>query len=82
LVTTGIPAKTAEPIEVPFGLWTRVDRKSHGCLVGVRIHQETGTIWRVTLGRVQTCYGRLFQLYSLGAAAVRSLATRQTTGYL
>ena len=49
---------------------------------GVRIQQETGTIWRVTLGRVQTCYGRLFQLYSLGAAAVRSLATRQTTGYL
>jgi len=25
------PAKTAEPIEIPFGLWTRLGPKNHSC---------------------------------------------------
>ena len=28
-VTIVSPAKTAEPIEIPFGLWTRVGPKNH-----------------------------------------------------
>jgi len=28
-VTVVSPAKTAEPIEMPFGLWTRVGRRKH-----------------------------------------------------
>ena len=39
------PAKTAEPIEMPFGGLTRVDLKNH-VLHGVEIPQE-GQFWRV-----------------------------------
>jgi len=28
-VTTTNPAKTAEPIEMPFGMWTRMDTEKH-----------------------------------------------------
>jgi len=28
-VTTVSPVKTAEPIEMPFGMWTRVDQGNH-----------------------------------------------------
>jgi len=35
-VTLVSPAKTAEPIEMPFGLWTRVDQWKHKF---IRIHQ-------------------------------------------
>jgi len=29
LVTTVSCAKTAEPVEMPFGVWTRVGRRNH-----------------------------------------------------
>ena len=34
-------AKTAEPIEMPFVIWTRARSRKHGCLGGV--HTETST---------------------------------------
>jgi len=40
------PAKTAEPIEIPFGLWTLVDTRKH-VLHGVHI----GATWRRQLNR-------------------------------
>jgi len=38
-------AKTAEPIEMPFGLWARVGSKNH-VLDGVQIPLCKGTIFR------------------------------------
>jgi len=35
------PAKTAEPIEIPFWLWTQVDQRNH-VLDGVQIHARKG----------------------------------------
>jgi len=40
------PAKTAEPIEMPFGMWTWVDGSKH-VLDGVHI----GASWRIRLNR-------------------------------
>ena len=40
------PAKTAEPIEMPFGLWNRVGPRKH-VLGGV----YTGATWRIPLNR-------------------------------
>jgi len=40
------PAKTAEPIEMPFGLWTRVGQRQH-VLHGVHIDAT----WRIRLNR-------------------------------
>jgi len=40
------PAKTAEPIEMPFGLWTLVGPRKHA-LYGV----HTGATWRIPLIR-------------------------------
>ena len=44
-VTIVSPAKTAKPIEVPLGLWTRVDPKSH-VLHGVQDPPWEGAILR------------------------------------
>ena len=46
LVTTVIPAKTAEPIEVLFGIWTQVGQRSHvlGGEVGGEDPPEEGSI--------------------------------------
>jgi len=41
-----ICAKTAEPIEVPFGLWTRMGRK-HRVTWEVQIPYGTGQFWRI-----------------------------------
>jgi len=38
-VTIVSPAKTAEPIDMPFGLWTGVGPRNH-VLVGVQILHE------------------------------------------
>ena len=45
-VTIVSPAKTAEPIEMPFGLWTRVGPRNH-VLDGVHI----GATWQIRLNR-------------------------------
>jgi len=45
-VTVVGPAKTAEPIEMPFGIWIRVSPRKH-VLNGVR----TGATWRIPLNR-------------------------------
>ena len=42
-VTIMSPAKTAEPIEMPFGLWTRVGPRNH-VLDGVQISPWKGAI--------------------------------------
>jgi len=39
-------SKTAEPIELPFGLWTRVGQRKYAL---VAVH--TGTTWRTSLNR-------------------------------
>jgi len=44
LVTVMSPAKTAEPIEMPFELWTRVSPKNH-VLDGVQIPTGMGNFW-------------------------------------
>ena len=44
------PAKTAEPIEMPFGLWTRVGPRNH-VLNGVQIATREGAILRGESGR-------------------------------
>jgi len=41
--TAVICAKTAEPIEMPFGLWTRLGRRKHG--------GQIGATWRKRLNR-------------------------------
>jgi len=49
--------KTAEPIDLPFGLWTRVDRKSTSSIIFARwshcVHmgQHIGATWRIRLNR-------------------------------
>jgi len=45
-VTVMSPAKTAEPIEMPFGLWTRVGPKE-ACVTWEHI----GATWRIRLNR-------------------------------
>ena len=40
-VTIVSPAKAAEPIETPFGLWSRVGHRNH-VLAGVHIHHGKG----------------------------------------
>jgi len=45
-VTIVSPAKTAEPIEIPFELWTQVGPVNH-VLYGVHI----GATWRMRLNR-------------------------------
>jgi len=44
LDTTESLTKTAEPIEMPFGLWTRVDPRNHVLGWGI-IHQGKGPFW-------------------------------------
>jgi len=39
------PAKTAEPIEMSFGMWTRVDPRNHAL--------GQGAIWRIRLNRTR-----------------------------
>jgi len=39
-------AKMAEPIEMPFGLWTRMGRKKH--VLGA---MHTGATWQIPLNR-------------------------------
>jgi len=38
-------AKTAEPIEMPFGMWVRSGSRNHK-LHGVQIHPREGQVWR------------------------------------
>jgi len=45
-VTVVSPAKTAEPIEMPFGIWTRVGPRKH--VLGA-VHN--GATWRIPLNR-------------------------------
>jgi len=49
------PAKAAEQIEVPFGMWTRVAQG----LGGLKSPRE-GVILVVILGRAQTCLRSIF----------------------
>jgi len=44
------PAKTAEPIEMPFGLWTRVGPRSHVSDGGADLHTRKGAILREKRG--------------------------------
>jgi len=53
-VTTVSPAKAAEPIEMPFRIWTRVDARNH-VLDGVQIHTREEEIFRAKRGRPKTC---------------------------
>jgi len=53
-VTTMSPAETAEPIEIPFGMWTWVNPKNH-VVDGVQISTREGTILRAQMGRLRTC---------------------------
>jgi len=46
--------KTAEPIEMPFGLWTRVTPRNHA-LDGARIPTHDGAILRAKRRRLRTC---------------------------
>jgi len=59
------PAKTAEPIEVPFGVLTRV---THGsmCQIGVHI----GSTWRIRLNRPCAAAMRPFCQITLTACYV------------
>jgi len=45
-VTAVSPAKTAEPIEMSFGMWTRVDRGNHYYMW---VHIDA--TWRIRLNR-------------------------------
>ena len=45
-VTIVSPAKTAEPIEMPFGMWTHMGSRKHG---SDRVH--IGATWRIRLNR-------------------------------
>ena len=46
--TTGSRAKPAEPIEMPFGLWTRLDPRNHVFGGGPGFPQEKGQFRDVT----------------------------------
>jgi len=50
-VTVVSPAKKAEPIEMPFGLWFQVGSKNH-VLNGVQIHPWEGAVLRGEEGAV------------------------------
>ena len=54
------PAKTAEPIEMPFGLWTRVGPRKHA-LDGM----HTGGTWRIRLNRPYAAAMRPFSQTTL-----------------
>ena len=45
-VTIVSPAKTAEPIEMPFRLWTRVGPRNHVLDGGVQVFHATKQFWR------------------------------------
>ena len=48
---TGVnPAKTAEPIEMPFSMWAQVSPHNHLLDWGVRISPDDGAILRVGMG--------------------------------
>jgi len=52
-------AKTAEPIEVLFGIWTHVGPRKH-VLGGA----QTSATWRIPLNRPRTCRRRCHLLSS------------------
>jgi len=56
-VTIVSPAKNAEPIGMPFGLWTRVDQRNHE-FEGVQIPPCEGTILRGEGAAHRKVYGR------------------------
>jgi len=73
-VTIVSPAKTAEPMEIPFGIWTRVGPRNHVLDGGPDPHTLMDDFERQR-GRTTTCLdmsgGRYTQSYSPGAALVR-----------
>jgi len=67
-VTVVSPTKTAEPIEMPFGLWTRMGPRKH-VLHGVAI----GATWRIRLNRACAAAMRPFcHFYSARNARIAS----------
>jgi len=62
LDTTVNHAKTAEPIEVLFGIWTRMGPRNHVLQGGGRISQEKGQFWRVL--RIGPCDATIRQTSS------------------
>jgi len=68
------PAKTAEPIEIPFGMWTRVSPKNH-VVDGVQMSTREGTILRAKRsrsGHVRTCPAvGIFKVTQQGAELVQ-----------
>jgi len=52
-VTTVSPAKTAEPIEMSFGLWTQVGPGS----ICISLCVHTGATWRIRLNNTSACGG-------------------------
>jgi len=69
LATNVNPAKTDEPIDLPFGLWAHWDPKP--CIKwGPDSPVERGTFFGggVIIGHAQICPGRYSQLYSQGGS--------------
>ena len=64
LVTTASPTKTNEPIEVPFGVWTRVGPRND-VLSGGPDPLGEGAI----LGRTSPACGRYTESYSVGGSS-------------
>ena len=57
-VTVVSPAKTAEPIEMPFGLWTPVDARKH-VLQGIQIPMPRAIFTGKDMGHVRRHYREL-----------------------
>jgi len=51
-VTLVSPAKTAVPIEMPFGLWARMDRENHVLDGGPKVLRDVvmATTFRLSIG--------------------------------
>jgi len=73
-VTVVSPAKTAEPIEMPFGLWTLVGPRNH-VLDGVKIaHVKGQFLGKVHAGRLVTPLRRQMHWSAAGTVMASSFA--------
>jgi len=74
------PAKTAEPIDIPFGLWTRIGSRNH-VLDGGPDPMHEGAILRAKRGQPRTCPDMSVGRYTQSNSAEgRTVAVRVLIG--
>jgi len=66
------PAKTAEPVEMPFGFWTQVGPANHG-MIGVQITACEGAVLGERICQL-TCHSWRRQMHMSAAGTVMVLS--------